>query len=216
MKQLIIIGARGFGRELSDWAKSCGGYGEDFVVKGFLDDKADALDGYGDYPPILGSVEGHRFLDDEVFAVALGDPKAKKRYAEIALGNGGTPCTLIHETAMVGSNTTIGRGCLILANALVSANCRIGEFSTISFCSDLGHDAQVGAYSHVGAYGFMGGYSRIGSGVTMHPRASLLPRTQVGDWAVVGAGSVCTSNVKPGRTVFGVPARELLSFAEKK
>jgi hypothetical protein len=44
MKQLIIIGARGFGREVYSLAKRSIGYNEDFVMKGFLDDKLDALD----------------------------------------------------------------------------------------------------------------------------------------------------------------------------
>ena len=38
MKQLIIIGAGGFGRETYCTAKESIGYGEEYVIKGFLDD----------------------------------------------------------------------------------------------------------------------------------------------------------------------------------
>ena len=50
MKQLLIIGARGWGREVCDIAKACIAAGAEFLVKGFLDDKSDALDGYDNYP----------------------------------------------------------------------------------------------------------------------------------------------------------------------
>lgn len=55
MKQkLIVIGARPFGRETCNYAREAG-----FDVVGFLDDKADALDGFVGYPPIISSVEAY-------------------------------------------------------------------------------------------------------------------------------------------------------------
>ena len=209
MKNLVIIGARGYGREVCDWVKSCIGYGSEFIIKGFLDGKADALNGLGEYPPILGSVEEYRFTTDDAFIVALGEPKWKRHYAEIALHNGGVPYTVIHNTVHIGSHSKIGRGCLLLAHARVSVNCEIGDFVALNYSCVIGHDAKVGDYSHVGAFGFMGGFSALGKNVNMHPRVSVLPHKTVGDNAVLGAGSVCIRNVKPETTVFGIPAKEL-------
>ena len=48
MKHLLIIGARGFGREVYDLAMDCIEAGAEFDIKGFLDDKKDALDGLGE------------------------------------------------------------------------------------------------------------------------------------------------------------------------
>jgi hypothetical protein len=56
-EQYAIVGARGCGRETFDSIRSISGFGSTIHVKGFLDDKADALDGMRDYPPILSSVE---------------------------------------------------------------------------------------------------------------------------------------------------------------
>ena len=209
MKYLIIIGARGFGREICNIASSCNGYGTDFVLKGFLDDKKDALDGLGEYPPIIGSVEHYQFSLDEVFFVALGDPKSKKKYVDIALTNGGKPCNLIHTTASIGINCKMGNGIFMGAGARVSVNCHIEDYATINSYVCIGHDAKVGRFCHVGAFSFMGGYSSLGDGVTLHPRASILPHKTVGTNAVVGAGSVCIRNVKPSSTVFGIPAKSL-------
>ena len=208
-KKLIIIGARGFGREICNIASTCLGYETEFVVKGFLDDKSNALDGLGGYPPILGRLEDYRFTSEEFFFVGLGEPKYKRKYAEIALRYGGTPCNLIHATAAIGMNTRIGCGVLLGAGARVSVDCEIGDYTAINSYVCIGHDAKVGRFCHIGALSFMGGYSVLGDEVTLHPRSFILPHKKVGNNAVVGAGSVCIRNVKPSITVFGIPAKEI-------
>ena len=51
MKNLIIIGAGGFGRELLSAAREAIGFGEQFRVKGYLDANPAALDRFVGYPP---------------------------------------------------------------------------------------------------------------------------------------------------------------------
>jgi hypothetical protein len=51
MKNLLIIGARGFGREVFNIAIDSVGYNETFSIKRCLDDNRNALDGYSNYPP---------------------------------------------------------------------------------------------------------------------------------------------------------------------
>ena len=59
MKQLIIIGAGGMGRTFYSNALESRGFGEEFVVKGFIDDNLQALDGFAGYPPILGTIRDY-------------------------------------------------------------------------------------------------------------------------------------------------------------
>lgn len=113
MKHLIIVGARGWGREVAWLATDCIGYGTEFDIKGFLDDKADALDGLGDYPPILGPVETYIPQNDDVFIVALGVPSAKKKYVELLLQKKVSFITLISKQAVVHKTAKIGKGCII-------------------------------------------------------------------------------------------------------
>ena len=46
MKHLLIIGARGFGREIYNLAINSIGYQEEFDIKGYLDNKLEALCNY--------------------------------------------------------------------------------------------------------------------------------------------------------------------------
>jgi hypothetical protein len=83
VKNLIIIGAGGFGREMFAAAREAVGYGEDFVIKGFLDGNPDALRGYAGYPAIIGTPETYEISDDDVFITALGSISARRRCAAI-------------------------------------------------------------------------------------------------------------------------------------
>lgn len=207
MKHLIIIGARGFGREVYNLFLDC--KLPDIDCKGFLDDKVDALTGYNNYPPIISSVESYMPESDDVFICALGDVSFKEKYASIILKKGGIFMSLIHPSASISINTKIGQGCIIEKNAVVSCDATIGNFVTIMPQAVLGHDIQVGDWSHIGSFSFMGGFSKLGRSVTLHPTVNILPHKKIGDKATVGAGSVVIRPVKEGCTVFGIPAMKI-------
>lgn len=209
MKHLLIIGARGWGREVYDIAKACVDAGADFSIKGFLDDKADALNGHENYPPIIGPVETYEIQKEDVFICALGDVNYKKQYAENILNKGGKFVSLIHPTAVIGTNAKVGKGCVIGAFANISNDTRIGDFVTMSVRSGIGHDTIIGNYSHIGGNCCVSGFVTIGDFVTMHPGCVMVPHRKIGDNAVVGTGSVVLGNVKAGTTVFGNPAKRI-------
>ena len=209
-KQLLIIGARGWGREVYDIAKACIEAGANFIVKGFLDDKADALAAYENYPPLLGPVETYDIQKNDVFICALGDVNYKKQYAEIILKKGGEFISLIHPTAILGNNSNIGIGCVIGAFANLSSDTLVGDFVTFSIRAGMGHDSNVGDYTHIGGNCSISGFVSIGNFVTMHPGCIVVPHRKIGDHSIIGTGSVVLSNVKANSTVFGNPAKKVV------
>ena len=209
MKNLLIIGARGWGREVFDIANACILHGEDLQVKGFLDDKSDALDGYDNYPPIVGPVENYQIQEDDVFICALGDVNYKKQYADIILEKGGEFISLIHPTAILGNNARIGKGCVIGAYSNLSSDTRVGDFVTFSIRAGMGHDSIIGDYTHIGGGCSISGFVTIGKSVTMHPGCIVVPHRTIGDSSIIGTGSVVLGNVKANTTVFGNPAKRI-------
>ena len=209
MNNLIIIGARGWGREVYDIAVACMQNGAGFVVKGFLDDKADALEGYKGYPPIIGPVESYEVQKDDVFICALGDVNYKKKYVQIILERGGTFLSLIHPTVVLGNNAHIGIGCILGAFANVSSDTSIGNFVTFSIKAGMGHDSTIGDFSHIGGMCCISGFVTIGECVTLHPGSIIVPHRKIGDNAIIGTGSVVLTNVKADTTVFGNPAKKM-------
>lgn len=209
MKNLLIIGARGWGREVYDIAKDCIAVGADLTIKGFLDDKSDALAGYDNYPPIIGPVETYEVQEDDVFICALGNVDYKKKYAKIILDKRGEFVSLVHPTAILGSNAKMGKGCVIGAYANLSSDTKIGDFVTISIRAGMGHDSIIGDYSHIGGNCSISGYVTIGEFVTMHPGCIVVPHRKIDNHAIIGTGSVVLGNVKACVTVFGNPAKKM-------
>lgn len=208
MKHLIIVGARGWGREVYASAICTESYKNgEYDIKGFLDSKSDVLDGLkGDYPPILSSPEDYQVQEDDVFFVALGEPKWRKHYAELIERKGGTFMSIICSGTSINPTATIGLGSYISGWSCVSDNVILGKHTIIHVFCDLGHDVKVGDYSVIEAYSFIGGYAEVGRESMMHVRSTLIRHKKIGNNVVVGANSVVMRNVKDGLHVFGNPA----------
>jgi sugar O-acyltransferase (sialic acid O-acetyltransferase NeuD family) len=209
MKNLIIIGARGYGREIFNCAIQCKEYNLEWNIKGFLDDKMDALNDFNYNVPILSSVEDYKIEKDDVFICALGSVIDKKKYVEIIINKGGEFINLIHPNSVINSFVKMGTGIIICAFCSVSNDVNIGNFVTVQGYSLIGHDVVIEDWCHLNAYSFMGGFAKLENEVTLHTRATILPKVQIGRNSIVGVGSVVIKKVKSDVTVFGTPAREI-------
>ena len=209
MKNLIIIGARGFGREYYNGIILRDDYGRDYIIKGFLDDKTDALDRYDGYPPILGSTENYEIQENDIFTCALGDSYYREKYTNIILKKGGEFMPLISSKSLIHKSAKIGRGVMISSFCNISSDVEIGDFVTIQPFCNIGHDAKIGNYCSLESFTFMGGFSQIGDYTTLHTRSTILPKIKIGTNCKVGAGSVVIRYIKDNTTVFGVPAKKV-------
>lgn len=208
MKHLLIVGARGWGREVYHSFMNTKLYlSGDCDVKGFLDSKSDALSGLrGEYPPIICSPEEYEIEPDDVFFIAMGDSKWRKHYAELIESKGGTFISIIHPLANVYSNAIIGEGSFIGAWTNVSDNVTLGKHTIIHSFSILGHDVVVGDYSTLLSYVFLGGYVQVGECSTLNPKSMIIPHKKIGNNVSVGSSSVVMRNVKDNLSVHGNPA----------
>lgn len=209
MKDLLIVGAGGFGRELLQWSKEINERTPRWNIRGFLDDDLHALDGYDCNYEILGKISEWQPNDNEEFVIALGFPEVKKRVITSLLERGADIVSLIHPDAHVGSFCKIGKGCIIYPDTRITVNVTIGDYVTILAQNFVGHDVRIGSYSTVFGSCSINGYVEIGESVLLNNSASTVPNIKIGDGAVIGAGSVVISNVKPGRHMFGNPAKRL-------
>jgi sugar O-acyltransferase (sialic acid O-acetyltransferase NeuD family) len=209
MKHLIIIGARGLGREAYCTFIKTEAYKKgDVDCKGFLDDDNTVLEGKdGVWPPILGSVEDYCIEPDDVFICALGESKWRHYYTDIIEKRGGSFYSIIDSTAIINPFSKIGDGCYIGAFVWISPNVKVGKHVMIQAFCNLGHDASVDDYASLESYVFLGGYASLGRLSTMHTKSSIIPHKKVGNECVVGIDSVVIKKIKDGTTVFGNPAK---------
>jgi len=209
MKHLIIVGAGGYGREMYGAALGAVGYGTEFDVRGYLDGKPDALDGFSGYPPVIGAPETYVPQADDVFITALGNIESRRRCVQLIEAQSGKFISLVHRSAFLGPNVTVGAGSFISHNVVLTADVRVGRHAAVFHNTSIGHDSVLEDFTHVYAQCSIGGSVRIEEGASVYPGSVVVPRRTVGTNAVVGAGSTVILNVKPGSSVFGSPARPI-------
>ena len=117
--------------------------------------------------------------------------------------------------AVVGKRTSVGRYTKV-RNADIGSYCSISWDVTIGAVGHPMDHPSTHAFSYRSQFGIVDanidlGHERvkIGNDVWVGCGAIIMPGVQVGDGAVIGAGSVVTKNVAPYSIVSGVPARHM-------
>lgn len=197
------------GRTMYDMARESIGYGEDFIIKGFLDDNLQALDGFSNYPPLIDKIDTYIPQDCDVFVCSLGGEIRKICMTKI-IDKEGVFLTLIHKTARLGSNIKIGKGNIIGAFTSIGSDASIGNYNMIQSYSVVGHDGCIGDWNRIDTHVTCVGGVRIGNGTTIHTSAVLNHKVIVEDNAHVGACSFVIRRVKSETTVIGNPAKKLM------
>ena len=208
MKNLVIIGAGGMGRTFYDWVRESVGYGEEFVIKGFIDDNIHALEGFVGYPPMLSSIEEYCPEDADVFTCSMGG-YVKKVCCERILYKGGKFINIIHSTARVGTNVKLGIGNVIGAYVAWGADAKVGDHNLIQSYSVVGHDAVIGNWNRIDTHVTCVGGIKIENETMIHTSVVINHKVVVETGAKVGACSFVIKRVKAGTTVMGNPARRV-------
>lgn len=208
MKDIIIVGASGFGRELVQWIEDINENNPQWNILGFIDDNPNALDGCRCDYRIIGSIKGWQPKPTEYFACALAFPEVKIKIVTMLKDKGAKFATLIHPTALVNKYAEIGEGVIMTPRSNVNADAKVGNFVSI-LGSGVGHDAVVGNWSTLSGRCSINGHVQIGEKVYIACGVSIAPSKKVGDGATIGIGSVVISNVKAGTKVFGNPAKKI-------
>lgn len=210
MLQVLIIGAGGWGREALAQMQSDEAYNKEWTVKGFLDNRPRMLDGFDCGLSILGDPISYQPQPGEAFVCAIGNPQARHLYTKPLIEKG-APFISIRTGTNLNQRVHMGNGCFFSPHISISPDVYIGDFTNIQTQSIISHDVYIGEYSQIGAMVFVGGNANIGRLSTIHPHSTILPGVEIGEGAVIGAGSVVVKNVPPGATVFGNPARVIVS-----
>jgi sugar O-acyltransferase (sialic acid O-acetyltransferase NeuD family) len=209
MKNLVIIGAGGMGRTLYSNALESVGYGDKFVVKGFIDDNLNALDGFPNYPPIIGTIRDYVPQEDDVFVSSIGGASRRHCMEEI-IHRGGEFMELIHLTARIYTNVKLGKGNFIGAYSVIGNDAEIGDYNMIQSYTVIGHDAKIGSWNRIDTHVTCVGGIIVEDDVNIHTSAVISHKVRVESGAHVGALSFVIKKVKAGTTVIGNPAKKIM------
>jgi sugar O-acyltransferase (sialic acid O-acetyltransferase NeuD family) len=208
MKQLHIVGAGGFGRELHSWVLRHPAHGRDWTFAGFLDDNAEALADYGRFAPVT-ALRGHVPVPERVYLCGLGLPSAKAFLIDPLLRAGAEFISLVDPSVVIGERVRLGRGVVLCPGTILTCDIRLGDFVTINLNTTIGHDVTVGDWTTVSSQCDLTGRVKVAEGVLIGSKASVIQGRNIGAGALVGVGAVVVRDVPPGVTVVGNPAATL-------
>ncbi len=209
MKDVVILGAAYFSREVYSMVQDCIADGVKWRFKGFLDDRPKILDDFPHSGEILGSVENYIPKENDLIIPALGNPLIREKYVTIVKGNGCKFGTLIHPSAQIGANVEIGTGCVVMQNVVMTAGLVVGDFVNVGVQTILSHGNRIGPFSQFANLCSITGEVRIGRSVECGCGVTVIPHVTVGDYAQLCSGSVVLKDVKPYEKVIGNPARPI-------
>lgn len=208
MKQLLILGAGGMGKEIYYTARHSIGYGAEFEVKGFLDFPNSEWD-TSIYPPILGLEDDYEIQPDDVFTCSIGDVHLKRKVCEKMKARGAKFQTLIFDNVQIRENVRIGEGCIIDSYAHIGSDVVLGENCLIQAFACVAHDCVIGDYSRIDVRSLLVGGVKVGNNVTVHTNAVVSHKVVLEDNSTVAAMSFVIRSVKVGTTVMGNPAKRI-------
>lgn len=137
---LLILGAGSHGQEVREIAESL----HIFQKIDFLDDdtnKLEAIGSWEDYTELKGNYN--------VAIVAVGNEYTRKLWFAKLSEAGFIIPTLVHPSAIVSQNATLGAGTVICARATISSGAKVGSGCIISAGATIGRDNILSDWTHM-------------------------------------------------------------------
>lgn len=208
-RNLIIVGAGGFAREVLQLVEDINQRDSRWEVIGFIDEdagkKGNIINGY----PILGGfewfLEGAENID---VAFAVGNPQVRKRLVDKFRQsfNAAYP-NLIHPSVKLSKFVDIGIGNIICQSVILTTNITLGDFNILNLNSTVGHDTNIGSFCTIAPGVNISGHAALNDGCDLGTNSCIIQGKTVGEWSIIGAGSVIVKDIGPRCTAVGVPAK---------
>ncbi len=209
MKDLIIFGASGFGREVAWLVERINAKQPTWNLLGFMDDNEEIQNAEINGYKVLGKTKDVASYPDAYFVCAVGASKVREKI--VANMKQVNPhirfATVIDPSVEMSELITIGEGTIICAHTIVTVNISIGEHVIVNLDCTIGHDAVLKDYVTLYPSVNVSGLTHIGYATELGTGMQIIQGKSVGDYSIVGAGAVVVKDIPDNCTAVGSPAR---------
>lgn len=207
MKDIIIVGAGGFAREVAWLIEEINNKIPTWNLVGFFDENRSDVTELNGYQ-VLYKTDLLKY-EEAFFVVAIGDSETRKkvveRYASYRFA------TLIHPDVSISSTNQIGEGTIICKGNIITVNVSIGNHVIINLDSSVGHDVILEDFVTVLPSVNISGYVKIKECSSIGTGSQIIQEKTIGRNSIIGAGSVILSDINDYVVAVGIPAKEIKS-----
>ncbi|PIP12810.1 MAG: transferase [bacterium (Candidatus Stahlbacteria) CG23_combo_of_CG06-09_8_20_14_all_34_7] len=208
MKDILIYGAGGVGREIILLIDDINEIKNRWNILGFIDDNKETHGKVIDGVKVLGDRGILNKAKKEVFvALGIAEPKIKEEIIRGVTNWNVKWATLVSPTVYDGLNNEIGEGSIICNGCTLSIDVKIGRFVYVNFNCIIPHDVTIEDYSSLMNNVVLSGYAKLKTRSFIGSNAFVRQLLTIGEDAIVGAGAVVVKDVESGTTVVGNPAK---------
>lgn len=211
MKDLIIIGASGFGREVAWLVERINKATPTWNLLGFMDDNESIVGTEINGLRVLGTTKNVSDYPDAYFVCAIGSSRVRKSIIERLDVK---YATLIDPSVEKSDFVEIGEGSIICAHSILTVNITVGRHVIINLDCTVGHDAVLEDFVTLYPSVNVSGNTRFEEGVELGTGAQIIQGKTVGKGTIVGAGAVVVKDLPEACTAVGSPAKPIKFHGE--
>ena len=207
MKNIVIVGAGGVGRETSLIIQQINELKITWNLIGFIDDDVNSwgnvINGY----PVIGGMDSLEKLSlDTYVVIAIANYNVKKKIVN-KINNKFKFATIIDPRVWIHDYITIGEGTIIYEGVILTANIEVGNHVIVSPKCGIGHDSIIKDYVSLLWNVNVSGNDVIEEGVIMGSGSTIIQGKKIGKGSIIGAGAVVVDDIDGFTTAVGVPAK---------
>jgi len=217
MKQIVIIGAGGFAREVKFLLEEINKTSPTYEFLGYLVSDINTLGNYDSKNEVLGEISWLSNRENICAAIGIGAPQHRlnigrdisNKYPNIVFP------PLIHPNVIYDSDSCVfEKGTIICASTVLTVNVKVMAFSLVNLCCTIGHEAIIGSGCVLNPTVNISGGVHLDASVLIGTGSQILQYIKVGKNSIVGAGACVTKNIPDNVVAFGVPAKVIKKINE--
>lgn len=208
MKDIVIVGAGGFGREVAWLIEDINKVNKTWNIIGFVDETTELLGTLVDGYKVVGNIDWLK--EQNCFAVlAIGDTQGKKKIVTKLEKSEIKYATLIHPNVISSDRNVFGEGSIICAGTIITVNVKIGNHVIVNINSTIGHEAVIRDFATILPSVKISGAVVVEECVNIGTGSAIIQGKNIGKNTIIGANATVVKDIPENCTAVGSPAKPI-------
>ena len=209
LRDLYIIGAGGFGREVAWLVERINAVHPTWNLKGFIDDNSDRWGTVEGGYPVLGGCEYLKSVDAAYAVCAVGSARVRKIVIEKLSNSNIKFATVIDPSVIMSDRVEIGEGTIICAGTIITVDVKIGKHVIINLDCTIGHDDVINDFVTIYPSVNISGNVQVDECSELGTGMQIIQGKKISSNTIIGAGAVVVKDCAESGTYVGNPAKKI-------